>query len=168
MPTTKTKPTRPATTYSLSRFEADDAPTEDFELTAAQYDALKQHLAKLTAPPLNEMQAHKAAYTARCDAAKVRAKVISDLLGNLDGHDLETLETVRLMSSRVYCGIDDPISKFLCDLIFHYAQAEADGRGLDIRDIERELEQFKENMEEAISEARFISSRYSLAESLEK
>ena len=169
MPTPKTKPTvesnapipsQPAAepapvkiTYSAALFTNDDS--EDFELTADQYEKLKAHLVTLTAPVTSDQQ-----FKASMKAADDRAKVINNVLGRLDGHRLEQLETVRLMSSRTFCGIDDPMSKFICDLIFHYGRCEADGSGMTIDLVEDKLAELRENMDEAISEARFISSRY--------
>src|SRR4051812_911104 len=51
-----------------------------------------------------EYRASMSAYDARERAAADRAKVITNLLGNLSGHDLQALETVRLMESRTPCG----------------------------------------------------------------
>jgi hypothetical protein len=109
-------------------------------------------------------RADQAAYEARQVAAKERAGVITNLLGDLNGHDLQLLETLRLMESRTLCGTNDPISKFITTLIFHYAQAEAGGHGLTVEVVEGQLEELREDMEFALGEARFIASRYSLAE----
>jgi hypothetical protein len=54
------------------------------------------------------------------------------------------------------------MSKFICELIWCNAQAEAAGRGLTLKEVEHELEQLRENFEEALSEAHFIASRYPL------
>jgi len=60
---------------------------------------------------------------------QARAKMITDLLDDLDGHDLELLETVRLMESRTRCGKDDPVAKFITSLIHRYGWAEDRGEG---------------------------------------
>ena len=65
--------------YSTTLFTNDDS--EDFELTADQYEKLKAHLVTLTAPVTRDQE-----YNARVKAADERAKVITNLLGDLDGH----------------------------------------------------------------------------------
>ena len=163
----KTKPTQPATEpkerkpetyYQLATFEDGDE-RELLQLTADQFAALKAHLATLkSTPPVTSFRA----YTA---AADERVKVINNLLGGLDGIKLLQLETVRLMTDRTRCGINDPISKFICDLIFHYGRREEEGLGLTIEDVESELAELRENMSEALSEAHFIAGRYPRRES---
>ncbi len=163
MPTPKTKPAAPpedeirGPLYELVYYaDAGVEPVEDINLTAQQYAALKAHLADLTAPPLTSSQELQA----RMNAAKERAAVINNLLGGLNGITLVELETVRLMSSRTYCGIDDPIAKFICGLIHQYGNLEAEGLGMTIEDVESDLVELRENMAEAISEAHFIAARY--------
>ncbi len=163
MPTPKTKPATVepedelrGPLYELVYYaDAGVEPVEDINLTAQQYAALKAHLADLTAPRTSDQD-----FRARMSTADQRAEVITNLLGDLNGIRLVELETVRLMSSRTYCGIDDPIAKFICGLIHQYGNLEAEGLGMTIEDVESELADLRENMAEALSEARFIADRY--------
>ncbi len=152
---TKTKPAaepKPELSYSLDMYDSCNPPREHFDLTAEQYESLKAHLIAMKAPK---------SYQARANTATERANVINNLLGgDLSGIELARLETVRLMGERDGCGIDDPMSKFILHLIFHYGNDDAEGRGLTLEYVEGALEELRENMSEALSEAQFISSRY--------
>src|SRR5690349_10068878 len=110
MPTPKTKPTQPAA-------EPKPAPAAAEASSIAEYQATRE---------------------ARMAVLKRDAQVIRDLLGDLDGHDLEAFQTLRLILDRDH-GCTTPVEEFLAKLIHVYAWADAGGRGLTVDDIETEM-----------------------------
>jgi len=79
---------------------------------------------------------------------------------DLDAEQLEAIEIVLLIRSRVFCGTDDPMATFIMTLLKRYIWADDAGEGLSIETIESEMEDLRENMRDAISEAYFIANRY--------
>ena len=180
MPTTKTKATdirsgrrraaKPQVAHHVIQSWVEGSDSEDYiELTRDELDALKEHLNSLR---LAKTEIPESAVVPRIETADRRAKREAETRDraaelqrvreflDLDEGDLEMIELVKKLKPRTFCGVDDPMAKFIIDLLHHYIWAEDNGKGMTVEDVESELEDLRQNMAEAISEAYFIGDRY--------
>jgi hypothetical protein len=79
---------------------------------------------------------------------------------DLSPHQLAAIETVLLIQSRTFAGVDGPVEIFIADLVSEYAHAEDRKEGLTIEYIENRLAELRENMSYALQEAYFLADRY--------